>query len=119
MGALISGEFRWASEETRVPLQRNNCNSVDTVNCRGRRLLTADWPGLCSPTAGEGPSAQFPGNNAMPEDRKTKQVSPEEIIAAFDRETAEARELRRKHREQVRASRENDRPVRNERPPRK
>jgi hypothetical protein len=34
----------------------------------------------------------------------------EEIIAAFDRERAEARELSRRHVERIRASREQDRP---------
>jgi hypothetical protein len=50
----------------------------------------------------------------MGEDRKLPNTPTEDIIAAFDRERAEANELRRRHSEQVRSSRTNDRPVRNE-----
>ena len=39
------------------------------------------------------------------------QSRAEEIIAAFDRERAEARELTRRHLERMRAARENDRQV--------
>ena len=46
----------------------------------------------------------------MREDRKSQNVPTEEIIAAFDRERAEANELRRRHNEHVRMSRANDRP---------
>lgn len=51
----------------------------------------------------------------MGEDRKTKNAKAEDIIAAFDREFAQARELDRQHSEHVRASRAKDRPARNER----
>jgi hypothetical protein len=52
----------------------------------------------------------------MGEDRKQEEVPPtEDIIAAFDRERDEANELNRRHTEQVRSSRTNDRPVRNDR----
>jgi len=48
----------------------------------------------------------------MGEDKKGQKVRPaEEIIAAFDRERAEANDLHRRHTELVRASRTNDRPV--------
>jgi hypothetical protein len=47
----------------------------------------------------------------MGEDRKSQRKPAEEIIAAFDRERAEANELRRRHSEQVRSSRANDRPA--------
>jgi hypothetical protein len=46
----------------------------------------------------------------MGEDRKSPNVPTEEIIAAFDRERAEANELRRRHNEHVRMSRAKDRP---------
>jgi hypothetical protein len=50
----------------------------------------------------------------MGEDKKGQKVRPaEEIIAAFDRERAEANDLQRRHAELIRASRTNDRPVRN------
>lgn len=51
----------------------------------------------------------------MGEDRKSSNNPTEDIIAAFDRERAEANELRRRHTEQVRSSRTNDRPVGNDR----
>jgi hypothetical protein len=50
----------------------------------------------------------------MREDRKSPNTPTEDIIAAFDRERAEANELRRRHSEQVRSSRANDRLVRSE-----
>jgi len=50
----------------------------------------------------------------MGEDRKSPHTPTEDIIAAFDRERAEANELRRRHSEQVRLSRTNDRPARSE-----
>jgi hypothetical protein len=51
----------------------------------------------------------------MGEDTKGKSVPrAEDIIAAFDRERAEARELHKRHTEHVRATRTNDRPARNE-----
>ena len=51
----------------------------------------------------------------MGEDTKTKPVPrAEDIIAAFDREQTEARELHKRHTEHVRASRNHDRPARNE-----
>jgi hypothetical protein len=53
---------------------------------------------------------------AMSEERKAKTLPPaEEVIAAFDRQRAEAHELHRRHNEQVRASRAHDRPVSSER----
>jgi hypothetical protein len=52
----------------------------------------------------------------MGEERKPRTASPtEEVIAAFDRERAEARELHRRHGEQIRASRAHDRPASSER----
>jgi hypothetical protein len=48
---------------------------------------------------------------AMGDDRKSTHHSAEEIIAAFDRERAEANEFYRRHSEQVRSSRANDRPA--------
>ena len=52
------------------------------------------------------------GLEIMGEDKKGQKVRPaEEIIAAFDRERAEANDLHRRHTELVRASRTNDRPV--------
>lgn len=52
----------------------------------------------------------------MAEDTKSPIVRPaEEIIAAFDRERAEANELHRRHSEQVHASRSSDRPAKVER----
>jgi hypothetical protein len=52
----------------------------------------------------------------MGEDRKSKnRHAAEEIIAAFDRERAEANDLQRRHAEQVRSSRANDRLVHTER----
>jgi hypothetical protein len=51
----------------------------------------------------------------MGEDRKSPHSPTEDIIAAFDRERAEANELRRRHSEQVRSSRTNDRQVVNDR----
>ena len=50
----------------------------------------------------------------MGEDRKSTHHLAKEIIAAFDRERAEANELRRRHSEQVRSSRSNDRPAAND-----
>jgi hypothetical protein len=50
----------------------------------------------------------------MGEDRKSKRINAEEIIAAFDRARAEANDLQRRHTEQVRSSRSNDRPVNND-----
>lgn len=50
----------------------------------------------------------------MGEDRKSPNNPTEDVIAAFDRERAEANELRRRHTEQVRSSRNNDRPVGND-----
>jgi hypothetical protein len=50
----------------------------------------------------------------MGEDRKSQNNPTEDVIAAFDRERAEANELRRRHTEQVRSSRTNDRLVANE-----
>jgi hypothetical protein len=50
----------------------------------------------------------------MGEDRKSPIKPTEDVIAAFDRERAEANELRRRHTEQVRSSRYNDRPVVND-----
>jgi hypothetical protein len=51
----------------------------------------------------------------MSEERKSQQFhSSEEVIAAFDRERAEANELRRRHTEQVRSARSNDRPARSD-----
>jgi hypothetical protein len=50
----------------------------------------------------------------MGEDRKSTHRHAEEVIAAFDRERAEANELRRRHSEQVRSSRSNDRPAGND-----
>jgi hypothetical protein len=48
----------------------------------------------------------------MREERKSQQTRPtEDILAAFDRERAEAHELHRRHTEQVRASRAADRPA--------
>lgn len=43
-----------------------------------------------------------------------KQRTTEEVIAAFDRERAEAHEQRRLLVERIRASREHDRPVKND-----
>ena len=54
------------------------------------------------------------GSREMGEDRKSTRKPAEEIIAAFDRERAEANELRRRHSEQVRSSRSNDRPAAND-----
>ena len=52
----------------------------------------------------------------MAEERKSQVVLPaEDVIAAFDREREQARELNRRHTELVRASRANDRPVRTDR----
>jgi hypothetical protein len=51
------------------------------------------------------------GLGVMGEERKLLAIPTDEIIAAFDRERAEANELRRRHTEQVRTSRSNDRPV--------
>jgi hypothetical protein len=51
----------------------------------------------------------------MGEDRKAPHSLTEDIIAAFDRERAEANELRRRHSEQVRSSRANDRPAASDR----
>jgi len=52
----------------------------------------------------------------MSEERKSIDASlAEDIIAAFDREREEAKELRRRHSELVRASRSNDRPAPSER----
>ena len=51
----------------------------------------------------------------MGEDRKvTKLPRTEDIIAAFDRERAQAQELRRRHYERLRATRGHDRPARRE-----
>jgi len=48
----------------------------------------------------------------MGEDRKASKLPrAEEIIAAFDRERAQAQELRRRHFERVRDSRGQDRPA--------
>jgi hypothetical protein len=48
----------------------------------------------------------------MGEDRKaSKFPRTEDVIAAFDRERAQAQELRRRHYERVRGSREDDRPA--------
>jgi len=59
------------------------------------------------------------GKKTAREDSKKKQSSPtDDILAAFDRERDEAHELNRRHREQVRASRANDSPARNENWPR-
>ena len=44
-------------------------------------------------------------------ERKVKQGTPDDVIAAFDREREEAHEHRRRLVERIRASRENDRPV--------
>jgi hypothetical protein len=46
------------------------------------------------------------GNSKEPQPNRA-----EEIIAAFDRERAEAHELNRRHAERVRASYEKDRPL--------
>jgi hypothetical protein len=50
----------------------------------------------------------------MGEDRKSPNSPTQDIIAAFDRERAEANELRRRHSEQVRSSRTNDRQLVND-----
>ncbi|MGE3341890.1 MAG: hypothetical protein AB7L71_00535 [Vicinamibacterales bacterium] len=50
------------------------------------------------------------GSLVMVESRK-KRTAAEEVIAAFDRERAEAHEHRRLLAERIRASREHDRPV--------
>jgi hypothetical protein len=51
----------------------------------------------------------------MGEDRKASQFPrTEDIIAAFDRERAQAQELRRRHYEYLRAARGHDRPARRE-----
>jgi hypothetical protein len=47
----------------------------------------------------------------MVEKSKTQHPRPEEIIAAFDRERERIKELNRRHAEQVRATRDHDRPV--------
>jgi hypothetical protein len=47
----------------------------------------------------------------MGNSKEQQQTRTEEIIAAFDRERAEARELNRRHLERIRASREYDRQV--------
>jgi hypothetical protein len=47
----------------------------------------------------------------MSEERNVNSLPTEEVIAAFDRERAEAHELRRRHLEQLRASRAHDRPA--------
>lgn len=52
----------------------------------------------------------------MGDSKTVKHTSHEEVIAAFDREREQAREWGRRHTEQVRASRANDRPVHTERP---
>jgi hypothetical protein len=51
----------------------------------------------------------------MRDERSTKRASRDEVIAAFDQARAEAHELQRRHREQVRSSHDNDRPARNDR----
>jgi hypothetical protein len=51
----------------------------------------------------------------MGESKKPQEFRPEEIIAAFDREREQAHELNRRHTEQVRTSRANDRQVHIER----
>ena len=54
----------------------------------------------------------------MSEDRKKIDAGlAKDIIAAFDREREEANELRRRHTEQVRSSRVNDRPASNDQRP--
>jgi hypothetical protein len=53
--------------------------------------------------------------DAVGEEKNPKRVSHADVIAAFDQVRAEAHELQRRHREQVRSSRANDRPARNER----
>jgi hypothetical protein len=47
----------------------------------------------------------------MGESKKTNDEHPEDIIAAFDRERDQARELNRRHSEHTRTSRAHDRPV--------
>jgi hypothetical protein len=62
--------------------------------------------------------SDLPNGNklSMGERKKPQQVQPtEEIIAAFDREQAEARELKRRHTEAVRDSRNRDTYVKIER----
>ena len=52
----------------------------------------------------------------MGEDRKASKLPrTEDIIAAFDREREHAQELRRRHYERVRGSRDDDRPARQDR----
>jgi len=53
--------------------------------------------------------------SAMNETNQSQDSRPEDIIAAFDRQAELARELNRRHTEQVRSSRSDDRPVRVER----
>lgn len=47
----------------------------------------------------------------MGESKKRDEITNEEVIAAFDRERDEARELSRRYAEQFRESRDHDRPV--------
>ena len=47
----------------------------------------------------------------MVEKSTTQRERPEEVIAAFDRERERIKELNRRHAEQVRATREHDKPV--------
>ena len=72
------------------------------------------WPvACCFPPLGLGHVNQ--GSETMDEEKNIDDHATEEIIAAFDRERAEAKELHRRHGEQVRASRANDRPVTDDR----
>jgi hypothetical protein len=51
----------------------------------------------------------------MNETNQSQDSRPDDVIAAFDREAALARELNRRHTEHVRSSRADDCPVRIER----
>jgi hypothetical protein len=55
------------------------------------------------------------GTRNLPESDPPPKGPPQDVIEAFDRERDEARELNRRHTEQVRASRSRDRLVHPER----
>lgn len=77
----------------------NSCRKFDAL------CIAMLWSGLCTIPSGDVGNAVSLPLGTMGEDRKASKLPrTEDIIAAFDRERAQAQELRRRHLERVRAS---------------
>jgi hypothetical protein len=80
-------------------------------SCLLSSLGVEPWQSACSMICCDTEIPMKGHRRNMGEDRKASHIRPEDVIAAFDRERAEARELHRRHGEHVRASRAHDRPA--------